>query len=196
MSIPVELIGNIADFMAEYRYVSLFLSVLITGETAIMVASMLVRETVFSFGTVFWLIFLAALIADTFWFTLFRLIPIQRLPKYFQNRSKAWVQNGFRNTFVNRNIFTLMLFSKFFYGTRLAFTAYLAFSKMSFSRFLIYDMLGCLLYVYVFMLAGLEIQRFLTQLFPDTSIAIIFSLGLVIFLLLLVILNYFKKYFN
>lgn len=160
--------------IGTYGGVAVFLVVLFFGETAIFISLLLSQQGVLSLSQVFIYATLGGLTADIFWFIVGRYFPKRMVPRFMNNMVLGPV-NSFLESVTKDRIFLSILFLKFFIGARLAIILFMSRQKMTFFKFLIYDVVGTILYMIIFTGIGILFGHFIQNAVPSlhvlTSIA-------------------------
>lgn len=124
------------------------------GEVGILTLAFLSSQGVFSFWMVFIFIMLGEIVSDNIYFSLARI-------KYFKrilNIKRASYVFEKVDRFVSRiskdNLFLILLYSKFVYGTRIAIIAYLGLKNKNKLKFFIWDSIALLIIVSILFSVG------------------------------------------
>jgi len=176
-----ELSTHIAQFLDIYGIPAIFISTFFFGEIAILVGFILAGQTVFLFETVFIFSVLATICADLFWFLIGTFFPKRLLKGRF--RSNIFNPISALLGFLTKDrLFMSLLFVKFLIGTRLITIIYLARQKVPFHLFVIFDVIGTMIFVTVISIIGWSMGKGLHNLLPAyhfiTSLVLIVILSL------------------
>ncbi len=132
--------------VSEYAFFTVFVAVLCFGEAAILIALLLSQQGIFELEGVIIAATLGAITADLFWFSVGRFFPQRLLPNAFRRIITRPIGGAFSRV-IKDKIFISIFFLKFFMWVRLAIIVYLAQQPLSFVRFILYDILGTLMYI-------------------------------------------------
>lgn len=182
---------GILSLVQLYGPIVIFVAVLLTGEGAIFLSALLATDGHLSFFTVLAFSFWAALITDLFWFFVGRYFPAQFLPDKMRTTTGNAVEKIMRQFFGQR-IFLPILCLKFFYGFRIISVVYFARSQLSLIRFIVYDIIGTTVYVFLFMVLGQGVGVILLQVFPGLNLSGIFGIGVAIVLMVFLLIRRFR----
>lgn len=161
----------------------IFTSIFFAGETAVLASISMARANEIALLAVFFLAVCAFLVADIFWFVVCRYIPTTYIPSALQD--KVFSRTGkILHSLTDKELLLFLTSFKFFIGFRLATIVCLARTKISFFRFLLYDIIGTLFYLSVLTLVGGVFGEFVALYMPQhTAIA---SIGLAIAVVLVI----------
>ncbi len=135
----------LAPFFLANRIISLFIGSFFFGEVSIIGASFLAGQGKVSLFEIFFIGFLATLCFD---FLIFIIVhKFCELPSYLRYKKKHAEAFETAKATTGKNPLSMLLYSKFLYGTRILSIALLVDQNTSFSRFVIADLLGTFLWL-------------------------------------------------
>jgi membrane protein DedA with SNARE-associated domain len=182
--------------METYGSLMVLVGTILTGEIAILTGFILSVQGWFSVGLVFLFAIVGTLIADFFWFSMGRLFPnwIQGLPLFKALSASTVFQLQMR---VKNQALTLLIM-KYLYGFRWITIVYLAsYNKISARNFIIYDILGTVIFVLSLAAIGIPAGAGIYNLVPAyrsvVGIVTAIAFALLISTCLRLVINYFRK---
>ena len=122
---------------------------------------------------------LGTLAADTFWFIVGRFFPKKMIPS-FVKRTVFDSAYSFFKTCTKDRFFLSLLFLKFFIGVRLAIILYTAQQKISFPRFVIYDILGTIIYMVLITGLSFGFGKAIQKVLPSYHITVSVLVGVLL----------------
>ncbi len=175
-----EFATSLTILLATYGGFAVFVSVFLTGETAIFIAFMLAEQGTLPFELVFISATLATLLADLFWFTAGRYFPERWLPARLKHSLVMPLEKVFTDLFRGQQFLPILLL-KFFIGTRIVVLIYFARQKISLLRFFIYNTLSIVFFLTVLAILGIIFGRVIEVAVPAyKTFATIFTSILVV----------------
>ena len=137
--------------LLTYGYIALFIWSILEGEIGLMLSGFLAsNKEVFSFANIIIISSIGAFIGDN---TLFL------LGRFFEPKAKKWLAKykgrglSIQNYFRKYGAFVI-IFERFIYGTHIPALLIVGLSKYPYAKFLIYDIIGILLWSAVFTSIG------------------------------------------
>ena len=192
-----ELSTSIAQFLDIYGIAAIFISTVFFGEIAILVGFILSGQAIFLFETVFIFSVLGTISADLFWYMVGRFFPKKFLTKGIHLKILHPL-SSLLGYLTKDRLFLSLLFVKFLIGTRLVTIIYLARQKVPFHLFVIFDVLGTILFVAVLSIIGWFVGKGLYNLLPVyhiiTSIILIILLAVALTYIFRIFKSYFRKF--
>jgi membrane protein DedA with SNARE-associated domain len=152
--------------IGQVGLIALVLTVFLLGETAILIAVLLTQQGILRWEEVLIAATIGTLAADIFWFTIGRYHPSSLVPKtmrkYIVKRTSTALTR-----IIGTRLFLAMLLLRFFIGTRLIIILYVSRYRISWVRFLLYDLVGTFIYIMIFTIAGTFLGQAIHDLFPS-----------------------------
>lgn len=194
-----EVVTYLEWAMEVYGSFVVLIGTILTGEIAILTGFILATQGWFSVELVFLFALLGTLTADFFWFFMGRLFPnwIQQLPLF----KALSVSSVFQLQMKVKNQGLILLGMKYLYGFRWITIVYLsALNKISVRDFIIYDLLGTVIFVLSLAAIGIPAGAGIYNLVPAyrsfIGILTALALALLISIGLRIVVNYLKKLWN
>lgn len=144
----------IYSILQFYGPVMIFAGSVLFGESIILTASVLSAQGLWSPFLVFLLAFLGTIISDGMWFFFGNRFMVWRMKRKKQKKEETNMLS-FVEKISHQKPFYVLLFIKFLYGTRILTILYLAHRKISFTKFLLFDALGTIIWLIVLIPIGL-----------------------------------------
>lgn len=189
----------IADYTEIYGLYMVFVGTFLTGEIAILTSFIMSAQGWFASPYVFICAVLGTLAADFFWFSIGRLFParIQRLA-LFKVLSESSI---FKLQMRIQNYALILLIMKYLYGLRWITIVYLsALNKVSVREFVVYDLLGTIIFVLSLAALGIPAGNGLYNVIPayHSAVSIVSAIvfALLISTALRLLAGYVKKVWN
>lgn len=175
--------GTLISSIDQYGILALSAAVFLLGEAAIIVAIILTKQSVLDFNQVILAATIGTLAADFFWFTMGRYFPRRYIPAALRERLLS-PTNELITRLVRGHRFLPLLLLRFFIGTRLVFILYLARNQIHWVRFLLYDLIGTVVYLTIIVLIGIQLGDTVAEVAPKFQLITSVLSGLLLFMLL------------
>src|SRR3989344_7628269 len=144
---------SIINLLTTYQLPAIFIGAFFFGETVILAAAFLAGQGIWSVESVFWLSLAGTVASDSLWFLLgLTFFKFTKRWEKFQDKYKLFLAKLEKIT--GQKPFLSLLFIKFLYGTRILTIIYLSIRKIHFGRFLIFNTVGTILWLFVMIGVG------------------------------------------
>ncbi len=137
----------VIDFLLQYEQLAIFAGAFIFGENVIIPAAFLSGQGLWTPFNVFWPAFLGTVVSDVFWFLLARRFTL-KISEWRWLRAESESRRRFIDKFQKDN-FRIAFFYKFFYGMRIAAIASFSLKGMTLDKFIRFDSLSTLIWLFV-----------------------------------------------
>jgi membrane-associated protein len=177
-------IDTLISLLQGFGGLTIFFGVFLFGEVVIFFSILFTQQSSLELWVVFMASVLGLLTADTLWFLIGRYFSPKLVPNFIRHKL-LYPVSIFLDTYTKDKIFLSLLFFKFFIGTRLAFVLYLSRQpEVSFIKFIIYDLVGTVIYITFLSGIGVFLGGFINDVFSvyKTIISIFSSIFLLIIL--------------
>ena len=154
----------LVDFVGAHQILLVFLGSFFFGDTVILSFALLSGQGVLSVYTLLIFGFLGTVVSDSLWFFLGKYFFMIDYLKKKIKRYKGVVSSVRKIT--GKRPFLVLLFAKFMYGTRILFIVYLSVRKLSYTTFLMFNMLGTAIWLLTLTAIGWFAARGTVNLIP------------------------------
>ena len=120
--------------------------------------------------------------ADIFWFSLSRYFPQRTLPGWIQVKLLSPVDSALKHLIKDR-IFLSLIFLKFLIGIRLISIIFIARQKITFAKFLLFDLFGTSIYIFLLTALIIFLNKITTLALPAFQALSNILSGLIILLI-------------
>ncbi len=187
-------VSTLVGSLGVYGSWTIFGVVFLFGETAIFILLLLSQQNILSLEEVCIFATLGTLCADIFWFIVGRYFPQQIIPTSFK-KVILYPVHSFLKSVSKDRIFLSIFFLKFLIGARLAIILHFARESITFTRFLIYDALGTVMYVLLLAALGVGFGHLINTALTSYHVVTSFTIGfLVIFFISRMMRNIYIKH--
>lgn len=139
--------------ISSYGLIAVFLGSVLFGETIIIASAFLAAGGIFPLLWVFIFTFLGTVISDSIWFYFGN--NIISLSSKLAKKSEKYKGYLIKlDKFTGNKTFLALLFIKFLYGTRILTIVYLSIKKTGFVKFLLFDIIGTLIWLPIIIAMG------------------------------------------
>ncbi|MBI4121861.1 MAG: VTT domain-containing protein [Parcubacteria group bacterium] len=139
--------------LAAYELTTIFWGAFFFGESVIMGAAFLAAQGVWSLSNVFWFSLVGTVASDLIWFFFGHRI-FAFFGRWQKSKNKYDLMLVKLERRAGKRPFLVLLFIKFFYGTRVLTIMYLSVRKIGFKNFIIFDILGTIIWLVVIIALG------------------------------------------
>lgn len=155
---------TILSLLFVYKIPALFLGTFFFGDAVVLAAAFLAGNEIWPLSLVFIISVIGAILSDLVWFyigpRLFNYSQkYERIKKHSERILPKIEQLG-------NHPFHLLVVSKFIYGTRILTIIYLAWKKINLGAFIIYDLIGSILWLIVLIPIGYLAGKSVINLLP------------------------------
>jgi membrane protein DedA with SNARE-associated domain len=110
--------SDLIDLIAAYPYITVFIGLLIGGETILLPALYLGVLGVLNVWAILVIMIISTVISDTFWYTVGRGLIPQFVEKSFSEKRRSQLEK--LSSVIKGKELAILFYSKFIYGTRIA----------------------------------------------------------------------------
>lgn len=178
------------DFITTHPYFSVFIGLIIGGESVLLPALYLGTQKVLSIEYVWALSLLATAVSDTVWYFVGYKFSLQRLSSISFFKKHIDTVHVLSRLFRKHGLM-LIFISKFVYGTRVATQVLSGSIKISFIKYFFVNMAGVIALNSVFTVLAYTVTTSLSQI-EDYVYA--FELGFLLLIIFIIMINIFIKY--
>ena len=140
------------SFIETYQILIIFIGTFLFGDTVVLSLGLLSAKGTVSIPLIVIFGFLGTVISDSIWFFMADFIHNRKYVKDKLNKNKKALIALDKLT--GRKPFLFLSFAKFLYGTRILFIVYLSIKKLKYTKFMIYNSIGTLIWLAVLILIG------------------------------------------
>lgn len=173
---------NMQNFVESYGNISVFIGAFLFGEFAVLTAFILATQGVFSSSTIFIVSVIGIACADACWYGFGFYFSKKKPGWHLHDQSIIAKTATFWERIIGKNIFISLLVVKFLYGIRWATIVFLGLKRLAIPFFLVFDLLGIIVFVGVLFVIGWITGKGIYNLIPfyhgviGIIIAIIFAI--------------------
>lgn len=184
---------NYSILIQNWGYWIMFAAAIIEGETFLVLGGIAAAEHILYFKYIMLLSIIGCLLHDFFLFFLGKFLS----PKILINKPKLQDKVNKISIMIDKYSFWLILGFRFAYGLRTVIPFAIGISKIKILKFIGFDIIGSIIWVLVFLLAGYYFSNFIEMIFFKCSLFniikknwIIFIISIFLIILKIILLNH------